>query len=85
MVVDWLATAWAASHRHHEIGSTHHSISLRFGHSAMTMKPNGYRCEACGGPATRMTADDVPLCEGDYQHILEHWIAEEAKQKAPAD
>lgn len=42
----------------------------------MTRKPNGYRCEACGEPATRMTADDVPLCEGDYQHILEAWIAE---------
>lgn len=39
-------------------------------------KPTGYRCEACGAPATRMTADDVPLCEGDYQHLVEHWVAE---------
>jgi hypothetical protein len=35
--------------------------------------PNGYTCEACGAPATRMTADDVPLCEEDYQHILEEF------------
>jgi hypothetical protein len=34
------------------------------------VKPNGYKCESCGAPATRMTADDVPLCEQDYQHIL---------------
>ena len=39
-------------------------------------KPNGYKCESCGAPATRMTADDVPLCEGDYQHLLEHWRAD---------
>ena len=30
------------------------------------------RCEACGEPATRMDAEGIPLCEGDYQHLLEH-------------
>ena len=41
-----------------------------------TRRTNGYKCEACGEVATRMTADDVPLCEGDYQHLVEHWERE---------
>lgn len=36
----------------------------------------GYRCECCGEPATRSDADGIWLCEGDYQHLSEHWIAE---------
>ena len=28
-------------------------------------------CECCGAPATRLTADGVPLCEGDYAHLAE--------------
>ena len=31
------------------------------------------RCIACGAPATRQDADGVWLCEGDFQHLLEHW------------
>jgi len=34
------------------------------------------RCADCGAQAVRLTADGVPLCEGDYQHLLEHWILE---------
>lgn len=34
------------------------------------------KCEACGEPATRIDAEGVPLCEGDYQHLLEHWRLE---------
>jgi hypothetical protein len=29
-------------------------------------------CACCGEPATRRSTDGVPLCEGDYQHLLEH-------------
>jgi hypothetical protein len=34
------------------------------------------RCEACGEPATRTDAEGVLLCEGDYQHLVEHWVTE---------
>jgi hypothetical protein len=34
------------------------------------------RCIACGEPATRTDADGIPLCERDYQHLLEHWRLE---------
>jgi hypothetical protein len=34
------------------------------------------RCIACGEPATRRDADGVPLCEGDWLHLLEHWRCE---------
>lgn len=30
----------------------------------------------CGAPATRRSADGVPLCDGDYAHLLEHWTRE---------
>jgi hypothetical protein len=31
------------------------------------------RCIDCGAPATRHSSDGVPLCEGDYWHLVEHW------------
>lgn len=34
------------------------------------------RCADCGAPATRRSADGVPLCDGDYAHLLEHWMRE---------
>jgi ribosomal protein L37AE/L43A len=35
-------------------------------------------CEACGEPATRQDCEGVWLCEGDFQHLVEHWLIEEA-------
>lgn len=37
-----------------------------------------HRCECCGEPATRQDRDGVWLCEGDYNHLLDHWLIEEA-------
>lgn len=34
------------------------------------------RCADCGAPATRRSADGVPLCDGDYEHLVEHWNRE---------
>ncbi len=30
-------------------------------------------CACCDAPATRESADGVPLCDADYRHLLEHW------------
>jgi hypothetical protein len=38
-----------------------------------TAKP---ACEACGEHATRTDADGIWLCDGDYQHLLQHWHLE---------
>jgi len=35
-------------------------------------------CACCGEPATREDAEGVPLCEGDYLHLVEHWREFEA-------
>lgn len=43
------------------------------------------RCECCGEPATTFDADGVPLCEGDYQHLLEHWRREFDPFPTPPD
>ena len=32
------------------------------------------RCVACGAPATRRDRDGVPLCEGDWEHLVEHGL-----------
>ena len=37
----------------------------------MPADPQTTTCECCGAPATRLTADGVPLCEGDYAHLAE--------------
>lgn len=34
------------------------------------------RCIDCGAPATRQSSDGVPLCEGDFWHLVEHWRRE---------
>lgn len=33
-----------------------------------------WTCQCCGAPATQLTTDGVPLCEGDYAHLVEHWV-----------
>jgi len=35
-------------------------------------------CACCGDPATHEDAEGVPLCEGDYLHLVEHWREFEA-------
>jgi hypothetical protein len=37
---------------------------------------NTTSCIDCGAPATRHSSDGVPLCEGDYWHLVEHWRGE---------
>lgn len=39
----------------------------------VTEKDSNPVCIACGAPATRQDRDGVPLCEGDYWHLVEHW------------
>jgi len=35
--------------------------------------PDTTPCACCGDPATHEDAEGVPLCEGDYRHLVEHW------------
>lgn len=37
----------------------------------MSDNTTAWTCECCGAPAARLTADGVPLCEGDYAHLAE--------------
>lgn len=43
----------------------------------MTADTPTHRCEACGEPATRQDVEGVWLCDGDFDHLMQHWMLEE--------
>ena len=38
----------------------------------MTSEKTTKVCEDCGAPATHVTSDGVPLCEADWQRLLNY-------------